>query len=229
MGLRMEGFAPVFTDENGNLVVDTDELGYDDDIELEGDWDDEYDDDDVDLEGEYEDLDLIGARGRRRRRKGRGGRGRPRRQRRPRSPRRPSGGSGSYTQPATVSATEQSDATLGAGASETFTMTLTPSVPFKAQTLRASIVEGAGGVIQYLITQIRIGDDLVWNDSNGFDAGLLSGETTLHELIKGKVFNPAQPMYISGTAFNRDGANPFTSSAYLTVSVVGKKRPNADC
>lgn len=112
----------------------------------------------------------------------------------------------SYKHFTTVSGNGQSAANIAAGATEAEELTLTPPVNVRLNDLRVIFRPPspavAGSDVLFLVTQIRVGDDLVWNDSNGVPVDLFGADNTLRHTLNGRYATPAQPIFIQGRYVN---------------------------
>lgn len=129
-----------------------------------------------------------------------------------------------YKYPTTVSATGTSAAIIAAAGQEAETLQLTPTVTVRLNDLRLAFDPPqpvvAGSNAQFRVTQVRVGDTLIWNDTNGVDSRLFSGDTTLRHMLKGRMATPAQPIFIAGVYVNNGSvatATLCTVSATVTA------------
>lgn len=246
------GLAPVYRAKDGTLVTDTDKLQRanragltagddDDDFGLDvgedddyfgldvGDDDDEAGDDDDEMGLDVGDDDDIGRRGRR----GRRGRKAGPRQRQlaklakaldKRARAQAMAGFNYFT---TISARGNSALIIGAGGTEAELLTLTPTVTIKLNDLRIDFLAPspavAGSNPVFLVNQIRVGDDLIWNDDNGVASTFFGSDNTLRHTLAGRFATPAQPIFVAGTYLNAGSVATATVCTVL-ATVTGKKR-----
>jgi len=134
-----------------------------------------------------------------------------------------------FKYPTTVSQVGVSAAVIAAGAAGIVLMQLTPSVTVKLNDLRISFDPPAplvaGSNLQFRVTQVRVGDDLIWNDAVGVDSRQFLGDTTLRHMLVGRYASPAQPIFVQGQFVNNGSvATATTATASATVTAFKKIR-----
>ena len=225
--LRALGYARVFKDEDGELVVDKttlrrrSEVSGDDDLGDEdvGDEDTDDDDDDDDDLGEDEDLgdeddlgdeEVGGRRSKRRkaRRKTRRVKRRSNRQER-REDRR--GGDEVKWGKTALSGESNTPDDVG----DQITITIRPQHWFKAQDITFT------GDTSAKIDTIFLGERPVWNNSSGVPVSVFSSTGMLRGLLAGQKIRPGLDIVIKGTAG--------TASTTTTATVIGYKPLNTSC
>jgi hypothetical protein len=134
-----------------------------------------------------------------------------------------------YIYPVPISGRASSPAVIAPGGASPAQLTLAPTVDVALDDLRIAFSPEApavaGANVRFLITSIRVGDDLMWNDvgGGGTDASNFEGNSTLRNMLGGRRASPAQPIVLTGNFVNL-GSAASANPASVSASAIGRKR-----